>query len=104
MKREQYIPFDKDLLLEQQIAENSFDNKEKEDFKKLFEILEHYFHYDGFNLIQKIKRNYASFDPDKAQEERSKYIGKSELYVFKNTLKQVLDRGNYNQIDQTTIK
>lgn len=103
MKREQYIPFDKDLLLEQQIAENSFDNKEKEDFKKLFEILEHYFHYDGFNLIQKIKRNYSSFDPDKAQEERSKYIGKSELSVFKNTLKQVLDRGNYNQIDQTTL-
>jgi hypothetical protein len=61
MKQEQYIPFDKDYLLEQQIAENIFDKKETEDFKKLFEILEHYFHYDGFNLIQKIKRNYTLF-------------------------------------------
>ena len=103
MKQEQYIPFDKDFLLEQQIAENNFDKKATEDFKKLFEILEHYFHDDGFNLIQKIKRNYAAFDPDKTKEERSKYIGKSELPVFKNTLQQVLERGNYNQIDHATL-
>lgn len=103
MKQEQYIPFDKDLLLEQQIAENTFDKKQTEDFKKLFEILEHYFHYDGFSLIQQIKRNYATFDPDKTPEERSKYIGKSQLPVFKNTLNQILERGNYNQIDQATL-
>lgn len=103
MKREQYIPFDKDLLLEQQIAENTFDKKQTEDFKKLFEILEHYFHYDGFSLIQKIKRNYAAFDPDKTQEERVAYSGKSELPAFKNTLQQVLERGNYNQLDQAVL-
>lgn len=103
MKQEQYIPFDKDLLLEQQIAENTFDKRQTEDFKKLFEILEHYFHYDGFNLIQKIKRNYATFDPDKTQEERVAYSGKSELPAFKNTLQQVLERGNYNQLDQAVL-
>jgi hypothetical protein len=103
MKQEQYIPFDKDYLLEQQIAENIFDKKETEDFKKLFEILEHYFHYDGFNLIQKIKRNYTLFDPDKTKEERLKSVAKSELSVLKNTLHHVLERGNYSPIDNATL-
>jgi hypothetical protein len=103
MKQEQYIPFDKDYLLEQQIAENIFDKKETEDFKKLFEILEHYFHYHGFNLIQKIKRNYTLFDPDKTKEERLKSVAKSELSVLKNTLHHVLERGNYSPIDNATL-
>jgi hypothetical protein len=104
MKQEQYIPFDKDFLLEQQIAENIFDKKEADDFKKLFEILEHYFHYDGFNLTQKLKRNFAAFDPDKTKEERLKYIEKSDLSVFKSSLNQVLERANYNRIEQHTIE
>jgi len=103
MKQEQYIPFDKDFLLEQQIAENTFDKKEADDFKKLFEILEHYFHYDGFNLIQKLKRNFAAFDPDKTKEERLKVVQKSDLSVLKDSLNQVLERGNYNRIDQQTL-
>lgn len=103
MKQEQYIPFDKDFLLEQQVAENTFDKKEAEDFKKLFEILEHYFHYDGFNFIQQLKRNFAAFDPDKTKEERLKFVEKSELPVFKNSLHQILERGNYNRIEQHTL-
>jgi hypothetical protein len=104
MKQEQYIPFDKGFLLEQQIAENTFEKKEANDFKKLFEILEHYFHYDGFNLIQKLKRNFAAFDPDKTKEERLKVVQKSDLSVLKDSLNQVLERGNYNRIDQHTLK
>ena len=42
MKREHYIPFDKEFLLEQQLVEYAEDEKEVEDFKKLFDILEHY--------------------------------------------------------------
>jgi hypothetical protein len=104
MKQEQYIPFDKDFLLEQQIAENIFDEKDAADFKKLFEILEHYFHYDGFNLTQQLKRNFAAFDPDKTKEERLKFVEKSDLDIFKNSLNQVLERGNYNRIEQHTIE
>ena len=103
MKIEQYIPFDKEVLLEKQISLNAFSEEEKGKFEKLFEILEHYFHDQGFNLIQKIKRNYAAFDPDKLEEERLKYRGKSDLSIFKSSLHQVLERGNYNEIDQTIL-
>jgi hypothetical protein len=103
MKIEQYIPFDKELLLEKQIALSAFSEEETGKFKKLFEILEHYFHDQGFNLIQKIKRNYAAFDPDKLEEERVKYNDKSDLSIFKSSLHQVLERGNYNEIDQTIL-
>ena len=103
MTREQYIPFDKEFLLEQQIEEYSTDNRNAEDFKRLFEILEHYFHYEGFNLIRKLKQNYALFDPDLDPHERSGFTGKSDFSTFKETLLQVLERGNYTPVDQDTL-
>jgi hypothetical protein len=103
MKREQYIPFDKEFLLEKQIAECTADEQEAESFKKLFEILEHYFHYEAFNLIRKLKLNYALFDPDLSPEERAEFTEKSHLSVFKETLVKVLERGNYVRVEQETI-
>ena len=103
MKLEHYIPFDKEFLLEQQIAEYTIDKKEAGDFKKLFEILEHYFHYEAFNLIRKLKQNYALFDPDLYSKERAGYIGKCDFTVFKENLHKVLVRGNYTRVDQDTL-
>jgi hypothetical protein len=103
MKREQYIPFDKAFLFEQQLAECNLDKKGTEDFKKLFDILEHYFHYEAFNLNRKLKLNYALFDPDLTPRERARYNGKSEFSIFKEALLKVLERGNYVRIDQGTI-
>jgi hypothetical protein len=104
MKQEHYIPFDKELLLEQQIAEYTTDKKEAGDFKKLFDILEHYFHYEAFNLIRKLKQNYALFDPDLYSKERSGYIGKCDFTIFKETLHKILIRGNYSRVDQNTLR
>jgi predicted YcjX-like family ATPase len=63
MKREHYIPFDKEFILKQQLTAFSEDPKKVEDFKKLFDIIEHYFHYEAFNLIRNLKQNYAAFNP-----------------------------------------
>jgi hypothetical protein len=103
MNRERYIPFDKEFLLEQQIALYSADKKEAENFKKLFDILEHYFHYDAFDLIRKLKQNYALFDPDLNPKERSGFKGKSDFKVFNETLLKVLERGNYSRVNQETL-
>ena len=103
MKREQYIPFDKEFLLELQIAEYAADQQEVENFNKLFDILEHYFHYEAFNLIRKLKQNYAYFDPDLDPKERAAFSNKSDFPVFKETLLKVLDRGNYSLVDQETF-
>ncbi len=103
MKREKYIPFDKEFLLEQQLVDFNADKKEAEDFKKFFDILEHYFHYEAFNLNRKLKQNYALFDPDLTAKEREGFIGKSDLSVFKENLYKVLERGNYVQVDKETI-
>jgi hypothetical protein len=103
MKREQYIPFDKEFLLEQQIAEYTADIRDAEGFKKLFDILEHYFHYEAFDLIRKLKQNYALFDPDLNPKERIGFIGKSDFTVFRETLLKVLERGNYSRVDQDTL-
>lgn len=103
MKREHYIPFDKEFLLEQQLAAFSEDPKKVGDFKKLFDIIEHYFHYEAFNLIRSLKQNYALFDPDLSPKERKGFISKSNLSVFKETLSKVLERGNYSLIDKETL-
>ncbi|MBP8850433.1 MAG: DUF3754 domain-containing protein [Breznakibacter sp.] len=103
MKQEHYIPFDKEYLLEKLIAENSTNNVEGNELKKLFDILEHYFHYEAFNLIRKLKQNYALFDPDLNPKEREGFIGKSDFNLFKETLLKVLDRGNYTPVDKQTL-
>lgn len=103
MTREHYIPFNKEFLLEQQLATFSQDPKKVDDFKKLFDIIEHYFHYEAFNLNRSLKQNYALFDPDLSNKERKSFIGKSDFKVFKETLLTVLSLGNYTRIDQETL-
>ena len=103
MKREHYIPFDKEFLLEQQLAFFSEDPKKVEDFRKLFEIIEHYFHYEAFNLIHDLKQNYALFDPDLSPGEREGFAGKSDFSTFKTTLLNVLERANYSRVNQETL-
>lgn len=103
MKREHYIPFNKEFLLEQQIASFSEDSKNAADFKKLFDIIEHYYHYEAFNLNRNLKQNYALFDPDLSPKEREGFVGKSNFNVFKETLLTVLEYGNYRRIDKETL-
>jgi hypothetical protein len=103
MNREHYIPFDKEFLLEQQLEAYAEDPKEVEAFKKLFDIIEHYFHYEAFNLIRNLKQNYAAFDPDLNPKERTAFIGKSDFSLFKENLLRVLDRGNYSRVDSETL-
>jgi len=103
MTREHYIPFNKEFLLEQQIATFAQDQKKLDDFKKLFDIIEHYYHYETFNLNRNLKQNYALFDPDLSLKERESFIGKSDFAVFKETLRQVLERGNYARIEKETL-
>ncbi|MFW0737712.1 TMEM143 family protein [Flavobacterium sp. T12S277] len=103
MTREHYIPFNKEFLLEQQLSAFADDSKKVEDFKKLFDIIEHYFHYEAFNLNRNLKQNYALFDPDLSPKERKSFEGKSDFSIFKETLLTVLEQGNYRRIDQETL-
>ncbi|MBF2707076.1 TMEM143 family protein [Flavobacterium soyangense] len=103
MKREHYIPFDKEFILEQQLTAFADDLKKVEDFKKLFDIIEHYFHYEAFNLIRNLKQNYAAFNPDLSPNEREEFNGKSDFLSFKETLRNVLNHANYSRVDKETL-
>lgn len=103
MTREHYIPFNKEFLLEQQLSTFAQDAKKVDDFKKLFDIIEHYYHYQAFNLNRNLKQNYALFDPDLSEKERESFIGKSDFSAFKESLQTVLKLGNYTRIDQKTL-
>jgi len=103
MTREHYIPFNKEFLLEKQIAAFADIPKKVDDFKKLFEIIEHYYHYESFNLNRNLKQNYALYDPDLSEKEREQFISKSDFSTFKKTLSAVLERGNYYRIDEQTL-
>jgi hypothetical protein len=103
MTQDHYIPFNKEFLLEQQLLAFSDDSNNVDNFKKLFDIIEHYYHYESFNLNRNLKQNYGLFDPDLSPIEREAFIGKSDFKIFKETLLQVLDRGNYTRISQETL-
>ena len=103
MTRENYIPFNKEFLLEQQIASFSENGEKASAIKKLFDIIEHYYHYEAFNLNRSLKQNYALFDPDLSEEERRDFIGKSDFSIFKETLLTVLEQSNYHRLDQKIL-
>ena len=104
MKREHFIPFDKEIILHEQIKEHNFDSKQVTQITKLFEILEHYFHYEGFNFNKVIKKNYVFFDPDKIPEEKLAYSTTPNIAEFKDNLSTVLKRGNYTQLENSVIE
>ena len=104
MKLEHFIPIDKDILLQQQIIDGNFDENQAKELTKLFEILEQYFHYEGFNFNKIIKRNYVFFDPDKSEEEKASFHQKPNLLEFKDNLDAVLAWGNYNQLDNKIVQ
>ncbi|MEO7978976.1 TMEM143 family protein [Flavobacterium sp.] len=103
MIRENYIPFNKEFLLEQQTTCFS-ENEKAASFKKLFDIIEHYYHYEAFTLNRNLKQHYAAFDPDLSQRERKSYSSKSNFQVFKETLLTVLEQSNYHRLDQKTVE
>ncbi len=104
MTLEHYIPFDKELILEKLLGTSAIAKKHQKGFERLFNILEHYFHYEAFILNQELKRNYAAFDPDRNLEERKQFEKKSKLSRFKETLEEVLSRGNYTKISEDVLK
>ncbi|MFB9078926.1 TMEM143 family protein [Flavobacterium procerum] len=104
MTRENYIPFNKEFLLEQQLNAFSGDLEKIDNFKKLFDIIEHYYHYESFNLNRNLKQHYALYDPDLSEKEREGFIKKSDFSVFKKTLLTVLERGNYYRISEETLQ
>ena len=103
MKKENYIPFSKEILLEKQLEHAYKNETDATNFKRLFHILEHYFHYEGFGLNQQLKLNYAHFDPDRLPEERALYANKSNLKIFHTIFKKVLERGNFEKIDDEVL-
>ncbi len=104
MKKENYIPFSKEILLEKQLEQSYTNETDANNFKRLFHILEHYFHYEGFGLNQQLKLNYAHFDPDRLPEERGLYANKSNLKTFHTIFKKVLERGNFEKIDEEVLQ
>jgi hypothetical protein len=104
MKKENYIPFSKEILLEKQLEQAYKNETDATNFKRLFHILEHYFHYEGFELNQQLKLNYAHFDPDRLAEERALYVNKSNLNTFHAIFKKVLERGNFEKIDDEVLQ
>lgn len=103
MKREHYIPFDEVFLFEQMVEDGLIPSKEHDSYKKFFDILEHYFHYETFLLNQKLKKNYAAYDPDRESSDVNGSSAKSDLKVFQETLTEVLSRGNYSKVDGATL-
>jgi hypothetical protein len=103
MKKENYIPFSKEIVFEKHLESNHYNATDTENLKKLFHILEHFFHYKGFGLNQDLKLNYAHFDPDRSKDERELYKEKSNSKSFKKIFEKVIERGNFETIEKEIL-
>lgn len=103
MKREHFIPFEKEFLRDRLLEDNRFSAADKPLFKKLFEILEHYYHYEAFVLNKKLRAHYAPFDPDRETELPPGASAKSDA-VFKKNLLEVLSHANYRRVEESVLR
>lgn len=103
MKREHFIPFEKELIRDRLLEDQDFAPADKPLFKKLFEILEHYYHYEAFVLNKKLRAHYAPFDPDR-ETALERGSGAKNHDAFKKNLMDVLVRANYRPVEESVLR
>ena len=105
--REAFIPYSRRDLIELCIKDGKLPNASVQKFRDFCSILIAYYHFQLHQKLEKLKENYAPFNPDI----NTKYIvDYSELQltmmkskVFEN-FKEILEQGNYYPISHASLK
>ncbi len=105
-KRESFIPYSREELLELCIEDGRLAADDVPRFRAFCEILAAHYNFQFHKQLETLKRNYAPFDPDGV--DNSAVVTEavaSDLRVerFAETLRAVLESANYTQLDDIAI-
>lgn len=105
--REAFIPYRKADVVELCIEDGKLDETQQKKFREFCEILGAYYHFEFHELLEKLKNNFAPFNPDsdtraRVQPTAQQLKGMEEELV--STLRQVLQRANYSELTQEALE
>lgn len=106
-KREHFIPFRIDILMERMLDDERLPNREHENFKTFRAMLSERFHYEHHALLESLKRDFVPFDPDRdtiAEPELSEdELDEKRLRLYR-TIRSLLDICNYRELSPEQLE
>lgn len=105
--RENFIPFRKAEIVEMCCADGKLNPTQQNNFREFCKILESYYHFEHYELIEKLKNSYYPFNPDKDTKTKRTYSPdelKEMEKQFLDALTEVLEGANYEKVTQEDLK
>src|SRR5262245_33346442 len=97
--REAFIPYRRTELIELCLVDGRLSPTQAQQFREFCEILPAYYHFEFHQLQERLKDNFAPFNPDTDTQTRTVFspaqMAEMERQVVE-TLETVLKRANYN--------
>jgi hypothetical protein len=107
LDRENFIPFTKAEIVRLCCEEGSLTSPQQEQFREFCRILESYYHFEYFELTERLKQSYYPFNPDKDTHTRRVYapeeLQRTEKELL-SALREVLKGANYEDVSQEDLK
>ena len=105
--RENFIPFRKAEIVEMCCADGKMNPTQQNNFKEFCKILESYYHFEHYELTEKLKNAYYPFNPDKDTKTKREYQPEELMAKekeFLDSLTEVLEGANYEKVTQEDLK
>ena len=99
--REAFIPYRKADIVELCISDGKLSPEDAQKFREFSEILGAYYHFDFHADLEKLKDNFAPYDPDADTKPLQEPLEQQRLEMGKNLvdgLSKTLERANYSRL------
>ena len=105
--REAYIPYRRTDLIELCLEDGQLSHADAQKFREFSTLLSAYYHFKFQAYLERLKDNYAPFNPDADIQSRTKLttdkLTKMEAELVED-FKLVLERANYAPISEASLK
>ena len=108
--RESFIPYSRQELIELCLIDSDFTEEKKQKFRDFCEILIAYYHFKFHSLSEKLKANFAFFNPEQEiGNEESKNDPLQQELIYQNKIqllkdfRQLLEKANYTEVSQSNL-
>lgn len=105
--REAFIPYRRTDLIELCLEDGQLDTAEARKFREFCSILSAYYHLQFHSYLERLKDNYAPFDPDADTKSRIEPTPQEQVSMEVNLVedfKAILERANYVPLSQASLE
>lgn len=104
--REAFIPYRKSDIVELCVEDGKLSEEDGRKFREFCEILSSYYHFEFHELLEKLKDNFAPFDPDADTKPRIEPTAedlKNKEHNLVENLSHVLEKANYTKLSEEAL-